>query len=65
MSSSPPPPTARRDDVLRAADKLHRAATLLRLHARRCTVDEAPAHARALNQAAGMVRAEVTRGDAT
>lgn len=50
-----------RDDVLRAAERLRRAALLLQQHARRCTVPDAPAHDRALRQAAGMVRGVVER----
>lgn len=60
---STPPILATRADVLRAAERLQRAAELLRQHARRCTEDAAPAHGRALHMARGMVRAVVVTED--
>jgi hypothetical protein len=57
------PAAATRSDVLRTAERLRRAAQLLEAHAQRCTVPEAPAHAEALNQARGMVRAVVAGED--
>lgn len=45
-----------RETVLAYAERLRRAAALLEAHAKRCTVDEAPAHTRAIAQARGMVR---------
>lgn len=51
--------TPTRADVLRMAEKLRRASRLLEEHARRCTEPTAPAHAQAIKQARGMVRAEI------
>lgn len=59
QTTTPPPKT--REDVLRAKERLRRAYLLLEAHARRCTVEEAPAHDLALRQALGMVADEVER----
>lgn len=48
-----------RDDVIRAAERLRRAAQLLDRHVARCTDPAAAAHADALRTARGMVRAVV------
>ena len=45
-----------RADLLAHADRLRRAAALLEAHARRVRDEQAPAHARALHEARGMVR---------
>ena len=45
-----------RADILTAAEALRRAARLLEAHARRVRDDAAPAHARALREARGMIR---------
>lgn len=59
----PPSPSTitTRDDVLRAIERLRAAATLLELHARRCTDPAAVAHEAALRRAGGMVRTVVER----
>lgn len=58
-----PTTTTTRADVLAAADRLRRAAILLERHAARCVEPTAPAHAAALRQAQGMVRAVVDTGE--
>lgn len=52
-----------RADLLAHADRLRRAAALLEAHARRCTVEVAPAHGEALRVARGMVRSVVEGGE--
>ena len=56
------PTATTRDDVLRAAERLRRAARLLERHATRCTEPVATAHEEALRQARGMVRAVMAEG---
>lgn len=60
MSDAPTITT--RDDILRAAERLRRAAQLLERHATRCTDPVAVAHEEALRQARGMVRAVMSEG---
>lgn len=62
MRRLPTTTPATRTEVLRAAEQLSRAARLLTAHAQRCTDPTAPAHAEALRQARGMVRAVVDAG---
>jgi hypothetical protein len=55
--------TPTRTELLRRAELLHAAAQLLKAHARRCIVEQAPAHAEALRRAQGMARAAVDTGE--
>lgn len=54
--------TTTRDDIMRVAQTLRRAARLLELQARRVRDEEHPTHDRAMLNARGMIR-RIARGE--